>query len=79
MEQAIHFETIIECGTIRIPEQYIKKIPASVMVTLAPLKESRIKVGSKSKVDTLSASDFSVLKIDTREWKFSREEANERR
>jgi hypothetical protein len=31
------------------------------------------------KAGVLSSSDFSALKIDTRDWKFNREEANERR
>ena len=79
MQYAIQFETIIESGIIRIPEQFIKAIPANVRVTLAPVDEPQIKVGVKSKVGTLSPDDFSALKIDTQNWKFNREEANERR
>jgi len=36
MGEAIQFETIIESGIIRIPEKYIKTIPAAVKVTLIP-------------------------------------------
>jgi len=79
MEQTIQFETVIERGVIKIPDQYIEKIPSAVMVTLVPLKRIRIKAGAKSKACCLSADDFTALKIDTRGWKFSREEANERR
>jgi hypothetical protein len=79
MQQAIQFETIIESGFIRIPEQYAKAVPSAVKVTLTPINEARIKLGSKSKAGVLSIDNFSALKIDTRDWKFNREEANERR
>ena len=79
MEHAIHFETTIERGIIRIPEQYIKTIPAAVRVTLVPLNGSRMKMASKGRPGALSPGDFSALQIDTRNWRFNREEANERR
>jgi hypothetical protein len=79
MQQAIQFETVIESGIIRIPEQYVGVVPATVKVTLAPVSEPRIKMGSKAKAGVLSSGDFCALKIDTRDWKFDREEANERR
>jgi len=79
MQQAIQFDTIVESGIIRIPEQYIKSVPSTVKVTVAPLSEPTIKIGAKSKAGMLSAADFSALKIDTSNWKFNREEANERR
>jgi len=78
MQHAIQFETIIESGIIRVPEQFIKKIPKSVKVTLTPVSSSNIIVGARSKAGTLSSDDFSALKIDTQGWQFSREEANER-
>jgi len=79
MQQAIQFETIVESGMIRIPEQYIQAIPAAVIVTVAPVGEPKIKIGSKSRAGVLSITDFSALRIDTSKWSFSREEANERR
>ena len=79
MQQTIQFETTVESGFIRIPEQYIKTIPVAVKVTLAPVNDSRVVFGTKSKAGALSGSDFSALKIDTREWSCDREEANERR
>ena len=79
MRQAIQFKTVIESGIIRIPEQYITTLPAAVKVTLAPVNSSRTIMGAKSKAGALSADDFSALRIDTRDWKFNREEANERR
>jgi len=78
MEQSIQFETVIESGVIRIPEQYIKAIPAAVKVTLAPASEPRIKMGAKSKAGALSPGDLSALNINTEGWRFNREEANER-
>jgi hypothetical protein len=79
MEQAILFEATIESGIIKIPEQYIHVIPVEVRVTLVPLKAPRIKMGLKSKAGVLSSGDFTALRLDTRNWKFDREEANERR
>ena len=79
MQQAIQFDTIIERGVIRIPEQYIEIIPSTAKVTVSPINEPVIKIGVKSKAGMLSADDFSALKIDTSNWKFNREEANERR
>ena len=79
MEQVIHFETTIERGMIRIPEQFIQIVPTTVRVTLTPIKEPRIEAGCRSGVGALSINDFMALSIDTRNWEFSREEANERR
>ncbi len=79
MQHAIQFETVVERGVIRIPDQYIKALPAAVRVTLAPAGDPRIKRGSKSQAGALSVGDFSALKIDTRGFRFDREEANERR
>jgi len=79
MQQAIQFETIIESGIIRIPEQFIKAVPTAVVVTLVPVSDTHIKMGARSKAETLSPEDFSAIKIDLKGWKFDREEANERR
>ena len=78
MQQSIQFETIIESGIIRIPEEYAKTISSAVKVTLAPVSEAFIIEGSKSKAGMLSEDSFSAMKIDTRNWKFDREEANAR-
>ena len=78
MQQAISFDTIIESGIIRIPEQYIKAIPSSVKVTVAPNVKPKIKHGANSGVGVLSETSFCALKINTSDFKFDREEANER-
>jgi hypothetical protein len=79
MQQHIQFETVVESGVIRIPEQYVKSISEIVKVTLAPVSKPKITVGAKAKSGNLSSDDFRALSIDTRNWKFNREEANERR
>ena len=79
MQQTIKFETVIESGFIRVPEQYAKSITSAVKVTLSPVSESNIIMGIKSKAGNLSLDDFTEIKLDTRGWKFNREEANERR
>jgi hypothetical protein len=73
---AIQFESIIEGGVIRIPAQYMGKLPDSVKVTLVPTENMRNKFNPKARAGALSPNDFSALKIDTRGWKFDREEAN---
>jgi len=78
MRQAIQFETTIDRGFIRIPEQYVKTVPATVKVTLAPVSWPRVKEAAKSKAGALLPDDYSALKIDTQNFCFDREEANER-
>jgi len=79
MQSVVQFETKVESGVIRIPEQYIKTIPATVKVTFAHVSDNRIKTGVKSKAGALSLGDFSALEINTVGWKFDREESNEKR
>jgi hypothetical protein len=62
MQQAIQFETIIESGIIRIPEQFIKTVPSAVLVTLSPVCETHIKAGANSKAGNLSPEAFSAKK-----------------
>ena len=75
---AIQFETIVVDNIIRIPAQYTTEVPSSVKVTLMPAAESKIKFSAKSKAGMLTANAFSSLRLDTRGYKFSREEANGR-
>ena len=78
MRETIQFEAIIKSGVIRIPERYIKSVPAAVKVTLAPVNESKIKRGARAGAGELLPGDFSSVKVDTKGWKFNRKEANER-
>jgi hypothetical protein len=75
---AIQFETVIVGNTIRIPEQYAREVPPAVKVTLVPATEPKIRYGLKAKAGALPTGYFSAARIDTRGFKFDREEANER-
>ena len=65
--QSYEFYAVPENGVITIPEQYRNKIKAGVKVIL--LEE----INQKKRTDLLSP-----VSIDTRDWKFDKEEANER-
>lgn len=65
--RAYEFVSTVDNGIIHIPEQYRDKITSSVKVIV--LSEEPV----KSKV-----LPFSALRIDTKGFKFNREEANER-
>ena len=75
----IQFDTSVDAenNLIRIPEQYIDYIPARVTVSFEeekPLFRPKTKKEKPSSIE-----EFSDLKLDTTNWKFNREEANERR
>jgi hypothetical protein len=63
---------------IRIPEQYRSGISATVTVTLVNTDKPVPNFKSKTRKFPSSIDEFSELKLDTRGWKFDREEANER-
>ena len=65
--EAYQFYATPENGVIHIPEQYKNKMPSRVKVTIRVEEASSIR-------DILLPPT-----LDTRGWKFDREEANERR
>ena len=65
--QAYEFYAVPENGVITIPEQYRNKIKTGVKVVLFE------ETNSGKRTDLLSP-----ISIDTRGWKFDKEEANER-
>ena len=67
----IQFETTIEDNLIRIPEQYIDQIPTRVSVTLVDVEKPRLKY--KTRKELPSIDEFPAM-LDTRGWKFDREE-----
>ena len=73
----IQFETAVdvENNLIRIPEQYIDKIPARVTVKFEDEEKPRLKL--KTQKEMPSIDEIPAI-LDTRDWKFDREEANER-
>jgi hypothetical protein len=76
--RAIQFDTVVNGGIIHIPEQYVELVPSVVNVTLVPATHERLKFRPKTKKKPFSIDDFPAV-LDTKDWKFSREEANERR
>jgi len=77
--QTIEFQSVVEDGSIRIPEQYTQYLTGVVKVTIVPMNIGKIKFARRAGPGELSPGDFSALKINTIGWKFNREEANERR
>jgi hypothetical protein len=77
--RVIQFDTIVAGGAIQIPEQYLKLLPTNVNVTLVPSdKQKRAKFRQKTEDEPLNIDEFPAI-LDTKGFKFSREEANERR
>ena len=74
----IQFETTVENNLIRIPDKYINQVPSKVAVTLVDIEKPRFRPRTKNEKPS-SIEEFSDLKLDTSNWKFDREEANERR
>jgi len=73
----IQFDSVVNDGVIRIPEQYKNLLMQGIHVTV--FAHPAIEIVDKTKAGSLSEDDFSEMKLDTRGWKFDREEANERR
>ena len=74
--QAYEFYATPENGVIKIPEQFSKRIVSGVKVILLEdnsLKFNKEEVHARKRTDLLSP-----ISIDTRGWKFDKEEANER-
>ena len=65
---AYQFNAVVEDGTIRIPDKYARKLTKKVRVVVMTEKDD---VADK-------ASLFPNLHLDTRGYKFDREEANAR-
>ena len=74
--QAYEFYATLENGAIKIPKQYQNRITSGAKVIVLnskPRKSNREKANAQKRTDLLSP-----ITIDTRGWKFDREEANER-
>ncbi len=65
---AVEFNSIIDDGIIRIPEEFAKQVGHKVRVILLTDNNEIKDVKPK----------FSALSLNTKDFKFSREEANER-
>ena len=75
MQESILFESTIEDGLILIPKAYQGFFKTNSLVTV------KISAASKQVLqrEALAESDFMAMKLDTKGWKFNRDEANERR
>jgi hypothetical protein len=65
---AVEFNTKIDQGSIKIPEQYVGKLGGKIKVII---------LAEQSEEKKISAS-FSALRINTKGYKFGRDFANER-
>ena len=74
--QAYEFYATPENGTIKIPEQYRKRITAGVKVIL--LEEKSSSYGSKKAISRRKSDLLLSPTLNTEDWKWSREDANER-
>ena len=75
--QAIQFETAVNGNIILIPEQYRNMVPSKVHVTLIPTDLGMSKTRPKTKAIPSNIDEIPAV-LDTKGWKFNREEANER-
>ena len=69
--QAYEFYAKLEDGFIRIPEKYRNKIASDIKVIL--LEQNEEEINTRKRTDLLSP-----ISIDTRGWRFDKDEANER-
>ncbi|MCL2153775.1 MAG: hypothetical protein FWH57_12655 [Oscillospiraceae bacterium] len=77
--RTIQFETIVNDNIISIPDKYRGKIRSGAKVKVLTVLPVENIDNPKTKAGALSVNDFTALQIDTRGFKFNREEANERR
>jgi len=74
----IQFESAVVDNMIRIPDRYLKEVPDTVRVMLLPTADAKIRFNRRAEAGALSETEFSAVKIDTRTFRFDRDEANER-
>ncbi|GHV81648.1 hypothetical protein AGMMS49991_02060 [Spirochaetia bacterium] len=79
--QAIEFNSVITNGVIPIPEQYKGKIGNEVKVIAfpehSPAQEGPV-IYPPRNTGPITEANFQAVKIDTRNFVFNRDEANER-
>ena len=75
----IQFESVVEGNIIRIPDEYVNTIHSRVKVTVRSCNDQKQVRRCRAGAGALLPDDFTAFKIDTRGFKFDREEANERR
>jgi hypothetical protein len=75
---AIAFQSVVEGNTIRVPEQYQLDSSSPVLVTITPMPDAGPLIIPRKKPGKVTKDNFTALKIDTKNFKFDREKANER-
>ena len=75
----IQFDSVVEGNLIRIPEKYVNAIHSGTKVTVRSHDNPKRLQNYRTEAGALSPDDFTALKLDTRNFKFDREDANERR
>jgi hypothetical protein len=75
---AITFESEVMDNTIKIPEKYQGIITSQVVVTVTSAHEAGPLIYPPRNTGPISEAHFQAAKIDTRNFVFNRDEANER-
>ena len=75
--RVIQFESIVNGGLIRIPDEYKDFVSSVVNVTLVPATQERPRFKPKTKEWPDSIDEFPAV-LDTKGWKWDKDEANER-
>jgi hypothetical protein len=75
---AITFQSIIKDNTIQVPEQFQIDIKSPVLVTITLLSEDKPLIIPRKGQGRITKDNFKALKISTKNFKFNRDEANER-
>jgi hypothetical protein len=76
MRDAILFNSVIEDNVIRIPEAYKNFFKQGTRVAVEVINAPSL---SDDVEKIFTRNHFSAIKLDTKGWKFDREEANARR
>jgi hypothetical protein len=76
--QTVEFETEIINDTICIPQEYRNNLPHKAKVIIMDSIISNPYIVRTKQKNTVTSNDFKCVKIDTCNFKFNREEANER-
>jgi hypothetical protein len=74
----IQFDSVVEGNIIRIPEEYWDTIRSGSKVMVHSNEDLNSSVNCRAGAGALLPEDFTAFRIDTRGFKFDREEANER-
>lgn len=75
---AIAFQSVLHDNVIRVPDQYRFDVETPVLVTITLMAEEKPPIIPHRKQGKVTEKNFTALHIDTKKFKFNREEANER-